>query len=300
MSASFTPGATKEPGEPDHAGAPGGKSIWFRWSAPASGGVVFETEGSAAETILAAYAGDGFDTLTQVAADRDSSASGRSRLIFGAIAGHVYAIALDDPAGLGGAVLLTWDLEAGDAVPRITSGARSFVSTNLATFTFDSAPAGGPFRCALDGAAPSACQSPLQLTNLDDAPHVFAVYAGGNAEPARRAFTVDTSAPSIGLEEPAPGLYQNGERVVSGGQVVIAVGPTLELRATGRDDESGIGELCLLVDGVPQKCGPGPTISFTYQVPPGAQQLAVAARATNRAGMTRTTPEVAVIAIDTN
>ena len=30
-------GATKEPGEPDHAGDPGGASVWYTWTAPADG-----------------------------------------------------------------------------------------------------------------------------------------------------------------------------------------------------------------------------------------------------------------------
>lgn len=32
-------GATKEPGEPDHLGNPGGSSVWYSWTAPASGRV---------------------------------------------------------------------------------------------------------------------------------------------------------------------------------------------------------------------------------------------------------------------
>ena len=36
--------AHKEPGEPDHAGNPGGRSVWWQWTAPASGGA----QGSAA------------------------------------------------------------------------------------------------------------------------------------------------------------------------------------------------------------------------------------------------------------
>src|SRR5258708_39948322 len=38
--------ATKEPGEPDHAGIPGGKSVWWKWQAPASGYVTISTAGS--------------------------------------------------------------------------------------------------------------------------------------------------------------------------------------------------------------------------------------------------------------
>ena len=29
--------ATAEPGEPQHAGQPGGASVWWRWTAPATG-----------------------------------------------------------------------------------------------------------------------------------------------------------------------------------------------------------------------------------------------------------------------
>jgi hypothetical protein len=36
-------GATKEPGEPDHGGNPGGSSVWFSWKAPASGQVMLAT-----------------------------------------------------------------------------------------------------------------------------------------------------------------------------------------------------------------------------------------------------------------
>jgi hypothetical protein len=36
-------GATKEPGEPDHLGNPGGSSVWYSWTAPASGRVTLST-----------------------------------------------------------------------------------------------------------------------------------------------------------------------------------------------------------------------------------------------------------------
>jgi hypothetical protein len=36
-------GATKELGEPDHSGNPGGSSVWFSWTAPASGRVTLST-----------------------------------------------------------------------------------------------------------------------------------------------------------------------------------------------------------------------------------------------------------------
>jgi len=36
-------GATREPGEPDHPGNPGGSSVWYSWTAPASGRVTLST-----------------------------------------------------------------------------------------------------------------------------------------------------------------------------------------------------------------------------------------------------------------
>jgi len=64
-------GATKEAGEPDHAGNPGGSSIWYVWTAPSSGGFTFDTCGSGFDTVLAVYTGDTLATLTPVAAGDD-------------------------------------------------------------------------------------------------------------------------------------------------------------------------------------------------------------------------------------
>src|SRR5205823_12684953 len=40
-----TANATKEPGEPNHAGNPGGSSVWYQWTAPLSDSTVFDTLG---------------------------------------------------------------------------------------------------------------------------------------------------------------------------------------------------------------------------------------------------------------
>ncbi len=56
--AGSTVGATKETGEPNHAGNPGGASVWFRWVAPVNGTVTFNTEGSAFDTIMGVYSRD--------------------------------------------------------------------------------------------------------------------------------------------------------------------------------------------------------------------------------------------------
>src|SRR3954463_16264776 len=55
-----TAGASKETGEPNHAGNIGGRSIWFNWIAPRSGQIRIDTIGSASgfngsDTLLAVY-----------------------------------------------------------------------------------------------------------------------------------------------------------------------------------------------------------------------------------------------------
>src|SRR2546428_13201624 len=44
-------GATEEPGEAFIVGIPAGASVWYKWTAPASGPVTFATAGSEFDTI---------------------------------------------------------------------------------------------------------------------------------------------------------------------------------------------------------------------------------------------------------
>src|SRR5205823_6541336 len=67
-----TVGATKEPGEPNHAGDAGGASVWYSWAAPATGQFSFETCGSDFDTVLAVYTGATLAALVPVTANDDS------------------------------------------------------------------------------------------------------------------------------------------------------------------------------------------------------------------------------------
>jgi hypothetical protein len=101
--------ATKEPGEPNHAGYVGGHSIWFCWTAPATGAIAFDTAGSAFDTVLAVYRGTSVSALTAIAWNNDASASTRtSRVKFNALAGSTYVIAVDGASAAAGAVTLNW------------------------------------------------------------------------------------------------------------------------------------------------------------------------------------------------
>lgn len=64
--------ATKEPGEPAHAGNAGGESVWFKWTAPISGIATVSTVGSDFDTVLGVYKGTSVSSLTEVGSNDDA------------------------------------------------------------------------------------------------------------------------------------------------------------------------------------------------------------------------------------
>jgi PASTA domain len=114
-------GATKEPGEPNHAGNPGGASVWYAWTAPSSGRATLSVCYSEFDTLLAVYTGDVVSGLTEVAAD-DNGCSPQSRVSFAATAGTTYRIAIDGADGAAGYYELFWGLSpANDDFAQATS-----------------------------------------------------------------------------------------------------------------------------------------------------------------------------------
>ena len=90
--------ATKEGGEPNHAGEVGGTSVWFRWTAPVGGETTIQTCGSDFDTLLAAYTGDAVNALTEIASNDDACVFGSS-ISFTAEEGETYRIAIDGNDG---------------------------------------------------------------------------------------------------------------------------------------------------------------------------------------------------------
>lgn len=114
-----TMGATKQSGEPNHAGNAGGHSVWYRWTAPSAGTWSLDTTGSSFSTLLAVYTGSAVNSLSAVASTLTNS------LTFTASAGVTYQIAID---GFNGA--------AGNAVLHL---APVFSATTVYTTGFESA-----------------------------------------------------------------------------------------------------------------------------------------------------------------
>jgi Ca2+-binding RTX toxin-like protein len=104
--------ASKEVGEPDHAGNPGGRSVWYTWTAPGDGSVPnvsFSTGFSGFDTLLAVYTGVAVESLTEVASNDDVPNLGTgSAVSFATTPATTYAIAVDGFGGKVGSFFLTW------------------------------------------------------------------------------------------------------------------------------------------------------------------------------------------------
>jgi PASTA domain len=138
--------ATKEPTEPNHADNAGGASVWYRWTAPASGVAKLSTCDSEFDTLLAAYTGDSVGTLIEVASNDDLCGT-KSSLSFAAEEGETYRIAIDGSGGATGGFTLRLRLgppndDFADAV-ELTGDAGSVDGTNVGASSEADEPDGG-------------------------------------------------------------------------------------------------------------------------------------------------------------
>lgn len=105
-------GATGEPGEPNHAQSTGSgrKSVWYNWTAPASGQINFNTSSSSYDTVLGIYIGGAVSSLTEIASndDVDPAVIVHSSVLFNAVAGTTYRIVVDGFEGDVGGISLNW------------------------------------------------------------------------------------------------------------------------------------------------------------------------------------------------
>ncbi len=101
-------GATNEALEPSELGLSPHKSVWWKWTAPASDRVNLSTAGSDFDTVLAVCTGSGLmSSLGRVMANDDTPDALTSELNFEAVQGRAYYFSVDGFAGASGNVKLT-------------------------------------------------------------------------------------------------------------------------------------------------------------------------------------------------
>ena len=148
--------ATKQSGEPNHAGAnaPSGHSVWWKWTAPSSGSTTITTLGSNYDTALAVYTGTTVTSLTSVVSNDDvqSGVIRTSTVTFSAVGGTTYSIAVDgwgatpsDQFTYTGAITLNLDYAGSiNTAPSITTHPASQTIAAGSTVTFTAAANGNP------------------------------------------------------------------------------------------------------------------------------------------------------------
>lgn len=187
--------ATREDGEPRHAGTLGGRSLWMTWRPSQSGRATFGTAGSSFDTLLAVYTGSALDQLVEVASDEDGGPFQTSRVQFNAVAGTDYQIAVDghlsDPVGI---VVLGWSFDpAAPELPVIVEHPTGGLATEgqAVEFRVATATAGASFQWFRDGQAiPGATLDRLALTAQPASVGVYRVLVtapNGQSVPSKEA-----------------------------------------------------------------------------------------------------------------
>lgn len=203
-----------------------GASVWFTFTPSTTGNYTIQTcdQGTDSDTVLGVYTGAAVGSLTSVATNDDGggncfggSSTFGSRVTFAATQGTPYRVTVGGYSAGEGLFFLSAYPGAPAANPTNdtrmdpgTSAAGLAVQhgsdvrsgpRNSATFAFDGLDASATFECSLDGAAFSACSTPVEYDGLavDGAPHAFRVRAvvGGvpDPTPAEQRFRLDNTAP---------------------------------------------------------------------------------------------------------
>jgi M6 family metalloprotease-like protein len=113
--------ASKESGEPAHAGEPGGRSVWYRYVVTQPGKLTFTTLNSNFDTVLAVYRGTALTALTQIGSNDDTTTDGseRSSIVSFAATAGTYYIAVDGITGASGAIKFNWKFEPTNVPPPV-------------------------------------------------------------------------------------------------------------------------------------------------------------------------------------
>lgn len=246
-------GATRELGEPLHAGAVGGQSVWWQWDAPADGELWITTDGSNLDTVLAVYTGSDLRNLTHVVSNDDHGLQLTSRVRVFAKNGTSYAFAVDtmgsETRSVVGSISLRWSFLAEPILRPINDrflGRTRLVGSSTGhrietTNRFATRDLGEPFHADVVGDSslwwewtPQA-SGPVQLsTEGSDFDTVLAVYTGDSLTNLQTvAVSDDLDSPSGVLTSLLTWSPQVGRRYLiavdgfdgASGKVSLSLGP---------------------------------------------------------------------------
>ncbi len=172
-------GAGKQTGEPNHApNEPGGRSIWWKWTAPAAGNASVTTLGSNYDTILGVYTGAAVGALTSLGSNDDqetpaqNSTPNRIRtsiVPFSTSAGTTYYFAVDGWEAAFGAVVINLNFTAtGPSLPVISAQPVSATVTTGGSASFSVTATGATgYQWAFNGGNISGATNPTHaLSNV--------------------------------------------------------------------------------------------------------------------------------------
>ncbi len=193
--------ATGETGEPIHWNLSGtASSVWYRWTAPATGLASLDTVGSSLDTILAVYTGSTLANLSRLTQDDDRGGNRTSLVSFSATAGTTYYLAVGGASsGARGAFRLNWQLSA---ILAITTQpvAQTIAAGSSTTLTVAASAANATYQWSRDATAiPGATTSTLTIGSAaigSDASYTVTVTAAGVSVTSAPA-TVAVSSPLL-------------------------------------------------------------------------------------------------------
>lgn len=106
-------GATSQSGEPLLVYKPSATTtVWWKWTAPSSGSVQFDTTGSSFDTVMGVYRGPSLASLEKVKEDDDGGGSLTSKCVFDCTGGTTYYICVGGYNAGTGTIALNWNLTA--------------------------------------------------------------------------------------------------------------------------------------------------------------------------------------------
>jgi M6 family metalloprotease-like protein len=212
--------ATKETGEPAHAGQTGGASVWYRWTPSVTGTATVDTLLSDFDTLLGVYRGTSVSALTEVASNDDwdlEAGIDRSKVSFPVRAGTQYYIAVDGYDAAMGDIALRWSVTpASPSAPIASAVSPTIVSlwwekvAGVGTYRIERAPsAAGPYAKVADVTTAYFADT---RRSADTAYHYRVRSVAGTAVSAASAITsARTPAPlSVTVEQDATGVSYSG------------------------------------------------------------------------------------------